>query len=414
MQKIFMKKIINTIVAFNIFIFLLMSCSKKIEIIATENIIESNKVTTVIVDPINQTFGSNIALSSLANYANQPIPAYITKDNGKANPITNIKATIGRVLFYDKNLSVTNSVSCGSCHKQEFAFGDTALVSKGVFTGTTIRHSTRLINNRFSTESKFFWDERAASLEQQTTMPIQDHAEMGFSGQFGRANLTSLLNKLGDIKYYNVLFKNAYGDTIVTEPRLQECLAQFVRSIQSFDSKYDIGRAAVRNNNDAFVNYTAQENAGKTLYMNAPIFDATGSRISGGVGCNGCHRAPEFDIDSNTRNNGIVGIINNVGIDVNNTRAPSLRDLTKANGTLNTVMMHTGQMKNLRDVINHYQNIPIVQGNNRLDNRLRPNGQPQKLKMTETEISNVIAFLNTLGGTNVYTDKKWSDPFLVK
>jgi cytochrome c peroxidase len=77
-------------------------------------------------------------------------------------------------------------------------------------------------------------------------------------------------------------------------------------------------------------------------------------------------------------------------------------------------MMHTGQMKNLRDVINHYQNIPVVQGNNRLDNRLRPNGQPQKLKMTETEISNVITFLNTLGGNNVYTNKKWADPFLLK
>ena len=108
-----MKRIIKSVVAFNAFTFLLISCSKKIETIATENIIESNKVITFLVDPINQTFGSNITLSNLANYANQPIPAYITKDNGKANPITNIKATIGRVLFYDKNLSVTNSISWG-------------------------------------------------------------------------------------------------------------------------------------------------------------------------------------------------------------------------------------------------------------------------------------------------------------
>lgn len=71
------------------------------------------------------------------NYANQPKPPYIVKENTGGNVITNAKATLGRVLFYDKNLSIDNSISCASCHKQEFAFGDTALVSKGVSGGVT-------------------------------------------------------------------------------------------------------------------------------------------------------------------------------------------------------------------------------------------------------------------------------------
>ena len=61
-------------------------------------------------------FGDNIDLDNLQNYANQPIPAYITKDNGTNNPITDKGATLGRVLFYDKNLSADQSISCASCH----------------------------------------------------------------------------------------------------------------------------------------------------------------------------------------------------------------------------------------------------------------------------------------------------------
>lgn len=119
------------------------------------------------------------------NYANQTVPAYITKDNTPPVNILNDKtATLGRVLFYDKKLSTNNTISCASCHHQQFAFGDTASASVGV-NGTTGRHAMRLINGRFANEGSFFWDERAATLEQQTLEPIQDHVEMGFSGQNG-------------------------------------------------------------------------------------------------------------------------------------------------------------------------------------------------------------------------------------
>lgn len=367
--------------------------------------------TPKIYNAISAAFGNEIDPNNLANYANQTIPAYIRKDNTGGNTITNAKATLGRVLFYDKNLSVNNSISCGSCHIQDFAFGDTALASKGVLSGTTGRHSMRLVNARFAVETKFFWNERAASLEAQTTQPVQDHAEMGFSGQAGRPTIDSLIKKLAAIDYYKELFQFVYNDTAITESRMQECLAQFVRSIQSFDSKYDAGRSQVANDNQNFPNFSTQENTGKNLFLTPPVFDATGNRTSGGLGCNGCHNAPEFDIAPNAGNNGIIGVLNGSGIDIDNTRAPSLRDLIGINGLPNTAMMHTGVIKTLQAAIGHYGSINIAAGNTKLDPKLTPNGFGQQLHLTATEVDAVIAFLKTLSGTNVYTDAKWSDPF---
>ncbi|MEY3737534.1 MAG: hypothetical protein RL544_312, partial [Bacteroidota bacterium] len=178
----------------------LVACSK------TDMSAETNGVYPAVVN----MFGAEIDLNNLANYAAQAKPAYIVKDNTGNNPITNAKATLGRVLFYDKNLSIDNTISCSSCHKQAFAFSDTALISAGVAGGKSDRHSMRLVNERFAVESKFFWDERATSLENQITQPIANHDEMGFSGQTGRANIAALLTKLQGVGYYNELFKFVY------------------------------------------------------------------------------------------------------------------------------------------------------------------------------------------------------------
>ena len=359
---------------------------------------------------VKATFGTTINLESLSNYANQSIPNYIRKDNTAGNPITDKGATLGRVLFYDKNLSANNTISCANCHQQAHAFSDPNIASIGV-NGTAGRHSMRLINTRFANENKFFWDERATSLEIQSTQPIQNHIEMGFSGTNGDENFSSLIAKLQNIGYYQELFQFAYGSTTITEAKIQTALAQFIRSIQSFDSKYDAGRALVGNENQSFANFTMQENQGKNLFLTPPQFNATGSRIGGGVGCAGCHAAPEFDINPNSGNNGIIGVLNGTGIDITNTRSPSLRDLVKTDGTTNGPMMHTGVFTTLQTVIGHYGTINLAPGNTNLDPKLRPNGFGQQLNLNATEVNALIAFLKTLSGTNVYTDTKWSDPF---
>ncbi|MBL7902229.1 MAG: T9SS type A sorting domain-containing protein [Bacteroidia bacterium] len=343
-----------------------------------------------------------IDLNNLFNYAGQGHPNYIVKDNTPAgNAISNGGATLGRVLFYDKKLSANNTISCASCHKQAFAFGDTAKLSLGLHGQNTIRHAMRLVNARFAVEQKFFWDERVASLEIQTTKPIADHLEMGYSGLGGDPPIDSLIQKLQALSYYQTLFQNVYGSPQITEAKIQKALAQFIRSIQSFDSRFDQGLTQTGNVGAPFPNFTAQENLGKALFLQPP---------PQGAGCNGCHAVSEFDIDPNTRNNGIIQVAaDSTQLDLNNTRAPSLRDLINPNGQPNGPMMHNGKFKQVLSVINHYNSVPQNPANTNLDPRLQgPGGQ---LQLTQAEKEALAAFLKTLTGVAVYTAEQWSDPF---
>jgi cytochrome c peroxidase len=363
-----------------------------------------NYKTALVIVPVSALLvAAGIDLANLDNFAAQTQPAYITKDNTPpGNSITDKGATLGRVLFYDKKLSVNNAIACANCHQQQFAFGDTARQSLGVTGVPTVRHAMRLVNARFGLEKKFFWDERAASLEDQTTKPIQDHHEMGYSGLNSDPGISVLITKLSQLSYYNTLFTFVYGDATITEVRIQNALAQFIRSIQSFDSKFDAGLAQTANLNAPFPNFTAQENQGKALFLTPPI--------QGGAGCQGCHRAPEFDIDSASKNNGVIAVAGNpTTIDLTNTRAPSLRDLFNPGGVLNGPLMHNGNFNTIDQVIDHYNLVPQNPANTNLDIRL--SGPGGNLQLSQAQKNALIAFLKTLSGNNLYTDPKWSDPF---
>ena len=368
---------------------------------------------TVSIDQsaIATVFAGTIDLDNLDDYAGQTVPNYITKLNDGGNPITDAGATLGRVLFYDTSLSTTGTVSCASCHVQSLGFSDSGVVSTGVEGGQTGRHSMRLINTMFADEEDFFWDERAPSHEAQESQPIQDHNEMGFSGQNGRPDLNDLIAQMEATEYYEELFRFVFLDPNITEQRIQLALAQFTKSIQSFDSRYDTGRAQVNNNGAPFPNFTADENAGKTLFMQNPN--------DGGAGCNRCHRAPEFDIAPNSDQNGIFRVANSTTeFDLTNTRSPSLRDMVGPGGSSNGPFMHDGSLATIRDVIDHYDNIqapttepPLTEFLQTLDNRLTQGGNPQNLNLTDAEKVQLEAFLLTLTGVSIYTDEKLSDPF---
>lgn len=366
---------------------------------------------TIDQNAVQAEFGGSIDLENLENYADQTVPAYIEKLNDGGNPISDAGATLGRVLFYDTSLSIDGTVSCATCHAQSLAFGDAAIVSTGVEGGLTGRHSMRLINTMFADEADFFWDERAPSHEAQESQPIQDHNEMGFSGQAGRPDLAVLISQMEATEYYEELFRFAFLDPEINEAGIQIALAQFTKSIHSFDSRYDTGRAQVNNNNADFPNFSGDENAGKTLFMT--------NANNGGAGCNSCHRAPEFDIAPNSDQNGIFAVAGSlIDFDLTNTRAPTLRDLVGPGGTSNGPFMHDGSLPSLRSVIDHYDSIteptsepPLSEFLDTLDNRLSTGGTPQRLNLTETEKQQLEDFLRTLTGVNVYSDSKWSDPF---
>lgn len=365
-------------------------------------------------DSVQAQFGANIDLNNLLSYENPTVPDYIRNANTVPNPVSDKGATLGRIIFYDRALSVDGTVACANCHQQANAFTDTGVVSPGVQGGMTGRHSMRLANNLYARETDFFWDERANGLEDQVTQPFRDHGEHGFSGQGGRPDFDDMITIMEGLDYYPELFRFVFLDEDITEARIQSALAQFVLSITSFDSKFDEGRAQVANNGANFPNFTAEENAGKNLFLN------NGNNNGGGAGCGRCHGAPEFDIAPNSNQNGVVGVAGDPNaFDFTNERAPTLRDLVKPDGSSNGPLMHDGSLTTLRDAINHYDNIPVPTGEpertqflNSLDNRLTVGGGlPRQLNLSETEKDQLVAFLRTLSGEDIYTEEKWSNPF---
>ncbi|MBL7723799.1 MAG: c-type cytochrome [Chitinophagaceae bacterium] len=339
------------------------------------------------------------------NYSNIVQPAYLTGPNiiGQINtpannPITDNGATLGRVLFYDKNLSLNNTISCASCHKQASAFSDPVTKSAGFNGGLTGRNSMSLINAKYYPNGTFFWDQRAATLEEQVLIPVQDMVEMGMT-------LSQLETKLRSLAYYPPLFTKAFGDNTISSSRIATALSQFVRSIVSFQSKYDAGRstypaAPAPPPNAVFPNFTAQENRGKELFLlpqNA---------------CAACHGSETFTapqeknngLDMATIDRGFGAVANNTALDAT-FKVTSLRNVE-----LTAPYMHDGRFTTLEQVVEHYSS--GVRNHPNLSPQLRlPNGQPRLLNLTTQDKAALVAFLKTLTDTNVTTDVKYSNPF---
>ena len=203
------------------------------------------------------TIDEPILPSSLANYSQPNLPAYYQNgpvagaDNTPvSNPVSDAGATLGRVLFYEKQMIANGTISCGSCHQAINGFSDPATLSLGFENGLTGRHSMSLANSRYYNNGAFFWDERASTLEAQVLMPIQDEVEMGLT-------LNEMVERLEGVDYYPALFSAAFGTDEINSDRVSRALAQFVRSMVSFNSKYDEGRAQVNIPTDNFPNFTA-------------------------------------------------------------------------------------------------------------------------------------------------------------
>lgn len=331
------------------------------------------------------------------------LPSSVTAhDNMPAgNAITDNGATLGRVLFYDKNLSRNGTVSCASCHQQAHAFSDPERLSVGFENGRTRRHSMSLVHARYYQRGRFFWDERAATLEQQVLMPIQDEVEMGLT-------LAELEAKVRSKPYYAPLFTDAFGDATISSDRIARALAQFVRSIVSYQSKYDVGRAMVQTPGQPFPNFTPQENQGKQLFF-LPV-------NGGGGGCLGCHTSEAFI-------NAPVGPFNN-GLDAVSTTdrgafesdgRPNLVGAFKTTSLRNIAesapYMHDGRFATLEEVVEHYNS--GIQAHPNLAPALRsPAGTPIRLNFTEAQKNALVAFMRTLSDPAFLSDPKYADPFI--
>ncbi len=335
----------------------------------------------------------NYASPDLPNHFRNGDVAQIDNTPG-SNPVTDAGATLGRVLFYDKNLSANNTISCASCHVQANGFTDPEQFSLGFEGGRTGRNSMGLSNARYYDNGRFFWDERAETLEDQVLMPIQDAVEMGMS-------LDVLVTKLQGLDYYGNLFEDAFGTEEVTSDRISRALAQFVRSMVSYQSDYDIALAAAGGDERRpFNSFTELENMGKQLFF------------SGRTQCSNCHETATFSGDQ-ARNNGLDAVITDTGREGVTGRNQDLGEFkvgSLRNVALTGPYMHDGRFETLREVVVFYNN--GIQDNPGLDNRLRvQGGRVRRMNLNQTEIDALVAFMNTLTDNSFLTDPKFSDPF---
>jgi cytochrome c peroxidase len=254
----------------------------------------------------------------------------------------------------------------------------------------------------------FFWDERAATLEAQVLMPIQDRIEMGME-------LGELEAKLQKLPYYPPFFAAAFGSPEVTSDRIAKAVAQFLRSMVALNAKFDrAADAAGGNYSAAFERFTEQENLGKSLFI-----DGIGGVAE--MGCAHCHIPPTFgmptafnnglDLKSKDQGLGALGRPSNDPFTPSNDgkfKAPSLRNIA-----LTAPYMHDGRFKTLDEVVEHYSRGVHPHENLGLAFGEQPGkGATWGFQLTGEQKAALVAFMKTLTDESLISDAKFSDPFV--
>lgn len=353
------------------------------------------------------------------DYASLAIPAVARSEFNRAdntpvaNPLTNAGAALGRVLFYDTQLSRNRTVSCASCHHQRTGFSDPRRTSVGFEGGHTTRNAMGLANLRFSnvkgSQPGLFWDERAASLELQALMPIQDKLEMGM-------DLPLVVGRLASLPYYAPLFEAAFGSRHVSGERISKALAQFMRSLVSLGSRFDQAAASAADVDfvASFAAFTEQENLGKQIFIN-------GVGGSAEFGCAHCHVPPTFAMPK-AFNNGLEMDYKDRGLGGRDAKsndpftptndgkfkAPSLRNIE-----LTAPYMHDGRFQTLEEVVEHYSSGVYAHANLGLAFETEADARGRMgFRYTAAQKAALIAFLKTLTDKEFVADPRFSDPFV--
>ncbi|HEY7641117.1 MAG TPA: cytochrome c peroxidase [Steroidobacteraceae bacterium] len=328
---------------------------------------------------------AQLTMPQIARFARQFFaPLWDTTEDSQ-NITSNAGATLGRVLFYDKRLSITNMGSCGSCHLQQHGFASPEAFTAGPQGELTKRNVMGLTGVRYNLDNLYFGDRRAFGLENLVLLPIQEPTELGNS-------LELLIPKLAATDFYPPLFEAAFGTPEITPERIAQALAQFLRSMIAFNTRFDHAYQPVNEGEEAHPELvlTAQELQG------ADIFNQH---------CSRCHSqgAQTMDVSAN---NGLDLVPADPGSGEGRFRAASLRNVA-----VTAPYMHDGRFATLRDVIEHYSS-GVVDGP-LTDPRMRSNVLSNSVNrnFTEDEKAALEAFLDTFTDEEFLTNPKFSDPF---
>ena len=300
-----------------------------------------------------------------------PSPVIIKNDSVKRI------VDLGKLLFFDPRLSSSNQISCASCHAPDLNWSDGRETSIGHDHATGLRNAPSLENVWYF--KKLFWDGRANSLEEQIAGPITSTVEM-------HQNMKSLAQKIGKIKGYRPIFKNAFGTEKISNEFILKALADFQRTIVSRTSDFDRFLSGNKNG------LTNQQVLGLHLFR-------TKAR------CVNCHFGPMFT-DNDFHNNGLTYYkrkYEDLGLyyvtkkpqDVGKFKTPSLRNVMRT-----APWFHNGLFADINGVMNMYnagmpaQRIRAEQ----LNDPLLPKKDRllKRLTLNKAEKDAIIAFLHSL------------------
>lgn len=318
---------------------------------------------------------SNIEVFLPANF---PKPVY----DLAANPVTPEGFELGRRLFYDPILSRDNSISCGDCHQQSYAFTQHGHdVSHGIDDRLGRRNSLAVQNMIWHTN--FFWDGGVGHLDLVPINAITNPDEMDES-------TAHVLEKLRAHKEYPLRFQRAFGSPEISSKHFLQALSQFMATLVSANSRYD---KYVRKEAGGVLD--AEELAGLDLFK---------------THCASCHSTDLFS-DFRFHNNGLDASFDRdagryeaslIESDRGKFRTPSLRNLTAS-----APYMHDGRFETLDQVLRHYAE--GVKDSPTLDPRLRQADGSLGIPLSADEQRKIIAFLRTLDDEQFLRDRRFSE-----
>lgn len=362
---------------------------------------------TLQTQPVQQRQGQSADLLGLAKQPPLGLPAL---KPALLSTLTRDKIALGRKLFFDRRLSLNNTMSCAMCHVPEQGFTSNEIATAVGFEGRSVRRNSPTLYN-IAYAKKLFHDGREDSLIQQVWAPFLARNEMA------NPSVAAVINKIRSLKDYRGLFEGAFTDGAVSMETVGEALAAYQQTLLSADSPFDRWHYGKRSVEDAGISAAAQ--AGFRLF-------------TGKARCHSCHtigsESATFSNDGmhNTglgyqRSMGIkpakksVMLAPGVFVDVDQSiidsvsetppadtgyyeitqnpadrwkyKTPSLRNLT-----LTAPYMHDGSMSSIREVVEFYNRGGIANPN--LDPLITP------LHLSDTEIAELVAFLESLTGSN--------------
>ncbi|MEC5395484.1 cytochrome-c peroxidase [Bergeyella sp. RCAD1439] len=296
------------------------------------------------------------------------------------NPVTVNGVALGKKLFYEGKLSRNNTISCGFCHIQEYAFTHHGhAISHGIDDRLGLRNTPPIQNMAFL--KNYTWDGVSHNLDERSLVPITTSFEMDSS-------IPEVVRKLNADPQYKPLFKAAFGDENITGERILKALSQFMVTMVSAESKYDQVKKGT-------ATFSSEETQGYALFQNK---------------CASCHSGELFT-DESFRN---TGLYHNpqlddrgryrVTLDANDHmkfRVPSLRNIEYT-----APYMHDGRFYSLEAVLNFYSD--GVENHSNLDPLLQTNGRPG-IPMSSQDKQYLIAFLKTLSDPSFITNPKFAE-----